>query len=124
MAKKKHKRRVDRCDFCKKRIDVDAPDTTYRLLLPKGTSREVMREAFERAEAAEEAAPLEGDARYIAQVPVLVLLGHDAPEDEDERVVHGRALTNLGAYIIQLHPDCAEEQSDAPSYYETPGWGD
>jgi len=123
VAKRKSKKKQkELCAVCQRPVDISDVNTTYAVLMPKGISKEVFLEAFERAEEIEEESPSRGVERNALRMIAVMRNRDKSPEDEEQQVIVGRALMNLGAYLITLHPKCAEEASDAPGEYETEGW--
>jgi len=119
--KKKPKKIKELCPVCQRPVKVSDYETVFTVLIPKGVSEEIFREAFMRAAEAEEMDPSLGPQRDAFRM-IAVMRLRKFSEDEEQQTIAGHALVSLGARLIALHPKCAEMASDAPGEYETYGW--
>lgn len=109
---KTKKRKIDRCDVCGRRIRNMDDDALFQVIRPKGLSYEVFRDAALKAQEQEEHSPAKGPERWA-----YMLISMGIPfEDENERVVAGRAFQALGFRLVQFHKACKESVPDSNEY--------
>jgi hypothetical protein len=123
---KRKKQKPEPCPVCGKALTPGAPDNVFKVLMPKWTSREQRREALKRAKEAEERSPSDSVTRSAYRVLAAVKLADTAFYEHNptelEQVVAGRALSELGGRLVELHPACAIETRIAGDEYAMPDW--